>query len=136
MNTRGALTCDDALGEIMIKELLAIIAAAACAGVIIEFIPEAASAVAAGVSATAQFDGMSVSDGAKHAVLDAARVADHRKAVCAQAWPYYEPACLHDGRRVDGKMRVVRVIVTDHWLRATPRKRDLRTSEQIHACCN
>lgn len=98
----------------MIKSILAVVAAAACAGAILEIIPEAAPAAAAAVSAAAQSHGMSVSDGAKPAVLHAARIADHRKAVCAQAWPYYEPACLHDGRRMDGKMRVIRVIVTDH----------------------
>ncbi len=97
----------------MIKKVLAIIAAAACAGAIIEFIPEAAPAVAAGMSAAAQSHGTSVSDGAKSAVLDAARIDNHGKAVCAQAWPYYEPTCLHDGRRSDGKVRVVRVIVAD-----------------------
>jgi len=97
----------------MIKKILAIIAAAACAGAIIEFIPEAAPAVAAGVSTAAQSHGTSVSDGAKRAVLDAARLADRREAVCARAWPYYEPACLHDYRRSDGKVRVVRVIVAD-----------------------
>ena len=98
----------------MIKKILAIIAAAACTGAIIEFTPEAAPAIAAGVSAAAQSHGTSVSDRAKPAALDATRIADRRKAVCAQAWPYYEPACLHDGRRVDGKTRVVRVTVTDH----------------------
>jgi len=97
----------------MIKKILAIVAAAACVGAIIEFIPEAAPAVAAGVPAAAQSHGTSVSDRAKPAVLDAARIAERRKAVCAQAWPYYEPACLHDGRRSDGKVRVVRVIVAD-----------------------
>ncbi len=97
----------------MIKKILAIVAAAACAGAIIEFIPEAAPAVAAGVSAAAQSHGTSVSDRAKPAVLDAARIAERRKAVCAQAWPYYEPTCLRDGRRSDGEVRVVRVIITD-----------------------
>ena len=97
----------------MIKKILAIVAAAACAGAIIEFIPEAAPAVAAGVSTAAQSHGTSVSDRAKPAVLDAARIAERRKAVCAQAWPYYEPACLRDDRRSDGKVRVVRVIVAD-----------------------
>ena len=95
----------------MIKKILAIISAAACAGAIIEFIPEAAPAVAAGVSTASH--GTSVSDRAKPAVLDATRIPERRKAICAQAWPYYEPSCLRDGRRADGKMRVVRVIITD-----------------------
>jgi hypothetical protein len=97
----------------MIKTILAIIAAAACTGAITEFTPEAAPAIAAGVSAAAQSHGTSVSDRAKPAALDAARIADRRKAVCAQAWPYYEPACLHDERRSDGNVRVVRVIVAN-----------------------
>ncbi len=97
----------------MIKKVLAIIAAAACTGTIIEFTPEAAPAIAAGVSAAAQSHGTSVSDRAKPAALDAARIADGGKAVCAQAWPYYEPSCLHDDRRSGGKVRVVRVIVAD-----------------------
>ncbi len=103
----------------MIKKILAIVAAAACAGAIIEFIPEAAPAVAAGVSAAAQSHGTSVSDRAKPAVLDAAGIAERRKAVCAQAWPYYEPTCLRDGRRTDGKMRVVRVIAADRLVKDT-----------------
>ena len=97
----------------MIKKILAVISAAVCAGAIAEFIPEAAPAVAAGVSAAAQSHGTSVSDRAKPAVLDAARIAERRKAVCAQAWPYYEPTCLHDDQRSDGTVRVVRVIVAD-----------------------
>ena len=97
----------------MIKKILAIVAAAVYAGAIVEFIPEPPPAAAAGVSAAAQSHGTSVSDRAKPAVLDAARIADIRGAVCTQAWPYYEPACLRDGRRSDGEVRVVRVIITD-----------------------
>ena len=95
----------------MIKTILAIIAAAACTGAITEFTPEAAPAVAAGVSTASH--GTSVSDRAKPAVLDATRIPERRKAICAQAWPYYEPACLHDERRSDGNVRVVRVIVAN-----------------------
>ncbi len=95
----------------MIKKILAIISAAACAGAIIEFIPEAAPAVAAGVSTASH--GTSVSDRAKPAVLDATRIPERRKAICAQAWPYYEPTCLRDGRQSDGKARAVRLITAD-----------------------
>ncbi len=97
----------------MIKKILAIVAAAACAGASIEFIPEPTPAEAAGASPAVQSHKTSVSDRAKPAALDAARIVERRKAVCAQAWPYYEPACLHDARRLDGKVRVVRVIVAD-----------------------
>jgi hypothetical protein len=97
----------------MIKKILAIIAAALCAGAIVEFIPEPSPADAAGVSAAAQSNGTSISDSNKPWVVAAARLPGILGAVCTQAWPYYEPACLRDGRRTDGKMRVVRVIITD-----------------------
>ena len=98
----------------MIKKILAIIAAAVCAGAIIEFIPESVPAVAADVSAAAPSHATSIPDRAKPAVPDAARIAERRRAICSQVWPYYEPACWHDERRSDGTIRVVRVIVADH----------------------
>ena len=97
----------------MIKSVLAVVAAAVCAGAIAEFIPEPAPAVAAGTAPAAQSQGTSISDSNKPWVVAAARLPDIRGAVCTRAWPYYEPACLHDGRRSDGKVRVVRVIITD-----------------------
>ncbi len=97
----------------MISKILAIVAAAVCAGVIVEFVPEPPPAVAAGTTPAAQSQGMSISDWNKPWVAAAARLSDIRGAVCSQGWPYYEPACLHDGRRSEGKARVVRVIVTD-----------------------
>ncbi|MGP0082440.1 MAG: hypothetical protein ACLP0B_02255 [Steroidobacteraceae bacterium] len=97
----------------MIKKILAIIAAAICAGAIVEFAPESAPAVAAGVSAAAQSQATSISDRAKPAALDAARIAERGRAICSRVWPYYEPACWHDDRGSDGKIRVVRVIVAD-----------------------
>ncbi len=102
----------------MIKNILAIIAAAVCAGAIIEFIPESVPAVAAGVSAAALSHATSIPDRAKPAVPDAARIAETRRAICSQVWPYYEPACWHDERRSDGTIRVVRVIVADHSVTA------------------
>ena len=100
----------------MIKNILAVVAAAVCAGAIVEFIPEPPPAVAAGTAPAAQSQGTSISDSNKPWVVAAARLPDIRGAVCARAWPYYEPACLHDGRRSDGKVRVVRVIITDRSL--------------------
>ncbi len=97
----------------MIKNILAVVAAAVCAGAIAEFISEPPPAAAAGASPAAQSRGMSISDSNKPWVMAAARLPDIRGAVCTRAWPYYEPACLHDGRRSDGKLRVVRVIITD-----------------------
>ena len=97
----------------MIKNVMAIVAAAVCAGAIVEFIPEPPPAVAAGTAPAAQSQGTSISDSNKPWVVAAARLPDIRGAVCTQRWPYYEPACLRDGRRSDGKVRVVRVIITD-----------------------
>ncbi len=93
----------------MTKNILAVIAAAACAGAIIEFIPETAPPVAT----AAQSHATSMSDRAKPAVLDAARIAERGSTICSQVWPYYEPACWHDDRGSDGTIRVVRVIVSD-----------------------
>ena len=97
----------------MIKKILAIVAAAVCAGATAEFIPEPPPTIAAGTAPAAQSQGTSISDSNKPWVAAAARLPDIRGAVCTRAWPYYEPACLHDGRRSDGKVRVVRVIITD-----------------------
>ena len=97
----------------MIKKILAIIAALACAGAIVEFIPESAPAVAAGSSPGARSHGTSTSGRVESAVADAARIAERLGTICSQAWPYYEPACLHDDRRSDGKVRLVRVIVAN-----------------------
>jgi len=97
----------------MIKNILAIVAAAVCAGAIAEFIPEPIPADAAGALPAARSPETNIADSNKPAVFAAVRIAESRKAVCSQVWPYYEPPCLHDGRRVDGKMRVVRVIITD-----------------------
>jgi hypothetical protein len=44
-----------------------------------------------------------------------------RKIVCAQSWPYYEPACLRDGRQSNGSPRVVRVIAHDRTAAIRPR---------------
>ncbi len=97
----------------MIKKILAIVAAAVCAGAIVEFIPELAPAVAAGASQAAHSQGTSISDSSKPAVAAVAGIPEIREAVCTQGWPYYEPGCLHDGRRSDGRARVVRVIIAD-----------------------
>ncbi len=97
----------------MIKSVLAVVAAAVCAGAIAEFIAEPAPAVAAGPAPAAQSQGTSISDSNKPWIVAAAHLPDILGAVCTRGWPYYEPACLHDGRRSDGKVRVVRVIITD-----------------------
>jgi hypothetical protein len=97
----------------MIKKILAVISAAVCAGAIVEFTPESAPAGAVGALPVARSQETIISASKKPAVFAAVRIAESRKTVCSQGWPYYEPPCLHDGRRTEGKMRVVRVIITD-----------------------
>jgi hypothetical protein len=97
----------------MIKNIMAIVAAAVCAGAMVEFIREPAPADAAGALPAARSHETIISASNKPAVFAAVRIAESGKAVCSQGWPYYEPPCLHDGRRADGKMRAVRVIITD-----------------------
>ena len=96
----------------MIKKILAIVAAAACGAVIVGFIPPPAPAVAAGTSQAVPPHATSISDSSSPAIGAAVRIPEIRKSVCTQAWPYYEPSCLHDGRS-DGKARVVRVVTAD-----------------------
>lgn len=39
---------------------------------------------------------------------------DQRSPVCSQqAWPYYDSACLYGGRRNDGEVRRVRMVIID-----------------------
>ena len=97
----------------MIKNVMAIVAAAVCAGAMVEFIREPAPADAAGALPAARSHETIISASNKPAVFPAVRIAESGKVVCSQGWPYYEPPCLHDGRRTEGKMRVVRVIITD-----------------------
>jgi len=97
----------------MFKSILAAIAAAACAGVIVGFVPDPVPAVAAGAPQSAQPRASSTSDADQPAVVAVVRVADTHKAACTQAWPYYEQPCLHDGRQPNGNARLVRVVTAD-----------------------
>jgi len=96
----------------MIKQIAAIIAAAGCAALIVSVVPE----VAVGSSQNA---GTPVAGaGSIDRVADAgsARI-DGRTQLrirCTQGWPYYEKACVRDGRPSDGKAQVVRMIAIDH----------------------
>jgi hypothetical protein len=86
---------------VILKTVLAIVAAAACAGAIVGFVPEPSPADAASASA-----------------------ADDDSASCAQPWPYYERACLRDSRKPDGNARAVRVITIANQIAPyAPRKR-------------
>jgi hypothetical protein len=98
----------------MIKKILAIVAAAFCAGAIVGFIPQPAPAVAAGTPHAVQSQTTSIPDSNTTAVATAARVPEIGKPLCMQGWPYYEQSCLHDGRRADGKARAVRVVTAAH----------------------
>jgi hypothetical protein len=91
----------------MLKTLLACAVAALCAAIIVGLIPKPSAAAA---SALTDSNG-----GALNAVAGKAATspAISRYGDCSQPWPYYERACLHDGRQTDGKSRFVRVITLD-----------------------
>ena len=88
----------------MFKSLMAVIAAAVGAGMIVALIPPPGAAIAAHTPQS------SPANTGKLAGAPAARVANIRKPVCAQHWPYYEQACLSDLRQPNGNARVVRLI--------------------------
>lgn len=87
----------------MYKGLLAVIVAAGCAAVFVGFVPPPVPALAA--VQTPQGD-------VTVAVIPETltRGIDARGAACAQPWPYYEPSCLRDSRRQDGRAPIVRII--------------------------
>jgi len=88
----------------MVKPILAIAAAAACAGLVVlapEFAPK--SAMAAPQSGEA---------GAPMQADVVAKEKQQSDRGCAQHWPYYEQSCLSDARS-SGVERVVRVIAID-----------------------
>jgi hypothetical protein len=84
----------------MFKSILAIAAAAACAG-IVAVAPPLVNAMAATQSESG-------------APTQGAVVAEqHPDGSCLQHWPYYERSCLRDARLPSGSERVVRVIAVD-----------------------
>jgi hypothetical protein len=97
----------------MFKNILAVVAAAACAAMIVGFIPPPAPAVAAETPQAVPRHANSTSDSSSLAIAVAVSVPEISKSVCARAWPYYESSCLHDGRQSDGKARDVRIITAD-----------------------
>jgi hypothetical protein len=108
----------------MIKKITAIIAAAACAGVIVTLVPGFAPEVAAGATQAIEPSAprsVTVSRPAEEAVPSAEDIRNAveqnirngsrtPKIVCAQSWPYYEHSCLRDSRKAEGNTRTVRVI--------------------------
>jgi hypothetical protein len=87
----------------MIKSIVAIAVAAACAGIVVlapEFAPK--SAMAATQSSGLPMQG-----------FVAAEENQQSDGGCSQHWPYYEQNCLRDARLSNGVERVVRVIAID-----------------------
>jgi hypothetical protein len=89
----------------MVKPILAIAAAAACAGLVVlapEFAPKSAMAA--------------TQSGEAGAPMQADVVAKEKQQSdrgCAQHWPYYKQSWLRDARLSNGTERVVRVIAID-----------------------
>jgi hypothetical protein len=85
----------------MFQTTVAIVAAAASAGVIVKLVPgntpdEAGTSPAAQQSAAS---GSGSHDG---------------EIICEQSWPYYEPSCLRNGTQRAGNVRIVHIIAGDH----------------------
>lgn len=89
----------------MIKQILAITAAAACAAVVV-IVPELApeSAMASTQSGQSRVPPREVV---------VAKETQNSKNDCSQGWPYYETTCLRDARRPNAAGRVMRVIAID-----------------------
>ena len=97
----------------MIKRIAAIIAAAGCAALIVSVVPE----VAVGNAQNAGTPGASVGSidrVAEAGIPPGIESRRQHKITCTQGWPYYEKACLHDGRQSDSKAQMVRMIAIDH----------------------
>jgi hypothetical protein len=108
-------------------KLIAIIAAAACAGFAVAFVPGFAPEVAAGAAeyggrvATAPLRAdrpiemwAPSAAGIQLVLAESLRRASHAAATpCVGTWPYYESSCLRDERQPNGGVRIVRVIAPD-----------------------
>ncbi len=104
--------------------VIAVIAAAAIAAVIVGLVPPPGPAAAAADAGPAQAITSSLAAPMQVAVSEPATANQPDVHNCTQAWPYYEPSCLRNGRRPDGNTRIVRLIdddrsVADRALRAT-----------------
>jgi hypothetical protein len=97
----------------VIKRIAAIIVAAGCAALIVSVVPE----VAVGNSQNAGTPVANVGSIDRVAEAGIPAHIDTRtqhKITCTQGWPYYQNACLRDGRQSDGKAQMVRMIAIDH----------------------
>jgi hypothetical protein len=120
----------------MIKKISAVVAAAACAGVMVTFVTGFAPEVAASAPRQVDASVTVVAPANKLAEVAAPSGAQIRNAGapsgrstsrdanigCAQGWPFYEQSCLRDGRQADGNARAVRVIVMDRSAALKPRR--------------
>jgi hypothetical protein len=111
----------------MIKKIAAIVAAAACAGAMVAFVPGFAPETASGATQAAETNGPAVDPVTVAAEKTAPTAAEIQKAVaqnlrsgshnpkiiCAQSWPNYDQSCLQSGQSPDKPARVVRIIATD-----------------------
>jgi hypothetical protein len=112
----------------MIEKITAVIAAAACAGVIVTLVPGFAPEIAAHASPPADRRESTVAHLNKPMGASAANAAGINTSVCEQTWPYYGRSCLVDANRTTGNVRVVRMI--DLGRSAAPPMRDTRRQSQ------
>ena len=82
------------------KSMLALVTAAVIAGVFVGLVPPPPPAAAKSAAAV------------NEDVADRGAIASSpaRPGRCTQAWPYYEQACLHDGREPNSATRAARVV--------------------------
>jgi hypothetical protein len=112
----------------MIKKVSAIIAAAACAGVMVAFVPGFAPETAKGatqaaetsapaidpvITAAAEKTAPSAAEIEKAVAQNLRNGSHNPKIICAQSWPNYDQSCLQSGQSPAKPARVVRVIATD-----------------------
>jgi hypothetical protein len=95
----------------MIKKIAAVVAAAACAGVIVTLAPGLAPEVAAHASPAADrsVPAAQINTPVDASAANAAGI-NTSASVCEQTWPYYGRACLLGADQATGNARVVRVI--------------------------
>jgi len=103
----------------MLNKLLAVMAAAGCAAIVVGLIPESPPAKAAGTPPSMQ----APATGNVYDRTAGLSGGDIHNAACAQAWPYYERSCLHDGRQPNGIAREARVVAPQDHRQETGRKR-------------
>jgi hypothetical protein len=124
----------------MIKKIAAVVAAAACAGVIVTLAPGLAPEVAAHASPAADRSVPAVAQINKPvdaSVANAGGINTNASgSVCEQTWPYYGRACLLGADQTTSNARVVRVIDlsrSDLGRSAALPMRDIKRQSQTRA---